>query len=222
MMGAGIKMEDVVYGIKVQFTRYAPWMETFSLGGLARCTALIPFLLCGCAHLDGNFQRVEGADLYRSGQLTGGRLSEMLRKYPIETVVNLRGERPEESWFQEETEVCEAQGVDYRTFAWSMERMPPPEDLKRLLDLYDNRADAVLVHCQGGSHRAAVASAVILLAEGATVEQARREFKFWFADAPIGRIVEWYESSALPFREWLDREYPALYAEASSAVAARN
>ncbi len=70
-----------------------------------------------------------------------------------------------------------------------------------------------MVHCQGGVHRSAVASAVFLLGEDAPLEVARSQLGRFFRDAPIGELLELYQPAERPFRDWVDSIYPDLYAE---------
>jgi len=176
-------------------------------------------LSSGCAYLDYNLRTVEDGTFYRSGQMTAGRLAEVIRDRDIQTVINLRGSSMEE-WYLEETGVCAAYGVDHRDFDWTMRRAPEPESLAEFVSLLEEGERPMLVHCQGGTHRAGVASAVYVLLDGEDTSAAREQFTLFFNDAPIGQVVDWYEGSDMSFRDWVNTEYPIVYGEYMEDTAA--
>ena len=168
----------------------------------------------GCAYLADNMATVEPGNFYRSGQIPNGRLGAVVRRHGIRTVINLRGAWPDEDWYHAEVATCESLGVTHEDLAWSKDLLPEPESLAAFVRLVDEAERPILVHCQGGVHRSAVASACYLLVNGATVKEARDEFGLFFNDAPIGRLLDLYEGSALPFSEWVATVYPGKYAAA--------
>ena len=175
--------------------------------------ALVPLLAIGCAHMDDNFRPVEENVFYRSAQMRGGRLGEAIRDHGIATVINLRGVS-DEPWYVEETAVCDAFGVRHVDFKWSMRKLPDPESLAAYVDLVEQNEGPVLVHCQGGIHRAGTASAIYVLMHGGTPDESREQFGFYFYNAPIGDLVTLYETrgDGRPFAEWVKADYPAVYA----------
>ena len=177
------------------------------------CAAALSVLFAnGCAHLDHNLQVVEDGKFYRSGQMPESRIGMYLQRYDIDTVVNLRGAHPDEAWYRGEKAVCESLGVDYKSFQWSMRKIPEPASLSELVKIYQEADGPVLVHCQAGVHRAGTASAVYVLLNGGTPDEARRQFGLFFLGAPIGNLIDLYERSELPFDQWVAREYPGIYA----------
>ena len=124
---------------------------------------LLAVPLAGCSTLHGNFQTVEEGLFYRSGQLHGAGLSRRLEKHTIRAVVSLRDPDQGESWYVAEISACESLGVEHFDVPWSKEALPSPESLVRLIDIFDSTEGPLLVHCQGGVHRSAVASAVYFL-----------------------------------------------------------
>lgn len=174
---------------------------------------LVLLVLGGCAHTDDNFRPVEEGVLHRSAQMRAGRLGKAIRDHGFVTVVNLRGES-DESWYREERAVCAAFGTEHVDFDWSMRRIPDPESLNAYVDLIENAEGPVLVHCQGGIHRAGTASAIYVLMQGGTPEEARKQFGFYFHNAPIGQLVTLFEErgNEKTFAEWVRSDYPATYA----------
>ena len=170
----------------------------------------------GCARLGANLQEVDPGAYYRSGQMTAAVLSGTLKWHDIETVVNLRGESPDKLWYRSETAVCAKQGIEHYDLDWTMRRPPEPESLQAFVSIISDAEKPMLVHCQGGVHRAAVAAACYRLMQGDSVEEAREEFGILFNDAPIGQLLELYEESDLyeqggAFKQWVFEEYPAQY-----------
>ena len=167
----------------------------------------------GCVVFNGNFRTVQDQAFFRSGQLRAKALERRIEQHNIRTVVNLRTAAPEESWYQTEVEICQALGAVHHDIPWSSKRLPTPESLDRLLSIFENGERPILVHCQGGVHRSAVASAVFLLGEDAPLEVARSQLGRFFHDAPIGELLDLYEPVDRPFRDWVETIYPRLYTE---------
>lgn len=174
-------------------------------------TVVMAVILSGCAHVNGNFRTVEPGACYRSGQMDSTRLDIAIRRHGIRTVVNLRGPSPEESWYRGETRLCAGRGVAHHDLEWTMTQPPTPESLHTFVNLVRGAEKPILVHCQGGVHRAAVAAACFRLLQGEPVENVREELGFFFNNAPIGQLLDLYAQSALPFDQWVFNEYPAHY-----------
>ena len=98
---------------------------------------------------------------------------------------------------------------------WSKEKLPDPESLAQFVAWCQTAEKPILVHCQGGTHRSGVASAVYLLLQGKSVDEARKQFGPFFDNAPIGALLDLYDGSK-PFAEWVVSDYPRLYAKAKS------
>ena len=49
-----------------------------------------------------NFDAIRPGELYRSGQMPAKALTETLREHGIKTVLNLRGENPDQPWYRAE------------------------------------------------------------------------------------------------------------------------
>lgn len=144
--------------------------------------------------------------------MSGVELNAVTNWYGIKMVVNLRGASPDEFWYRSETAACQQNGVIHHDLSWTMSKIPSPESLVQLIDWIKSGPRPILVHCQAGVHRAAVASAVYRLLRGDTVAEARGEFGFFFNDAPIGELLDLYDGSK-PFEQWAHEDYPKIYAE---------
>lgn len=180
---------------------------------------LLPTLLQSCSVVRSNLQTVEPGQFYRSGQMAGFKIDAVANRYDIKTMINLRGEQPDESWYRSEIAACERNDVQHYDLQWSMRKIPPPDSLAQLIAWFETEPRPILVHCQGGVHRAAIASVVYRLLRGDSVEEAREELGLFFMDAPIGELLDLYDESK-PFKQWVNEDYPAIYAAQGDAAAA--
>ncbi len=158
-----------------------------------------------------NWRTVEEGAFYGSRQMGGEALARTIEQYGIRTVVNCRGNNEGSDWYDEEVEACRRMGIAHVNFGWSKNSLPEPESLVQFIELMDTGEKPFLAHCQGGTHRTGVAAAVYRLLKGDSPEQAREEFKLGFNDAPIGELLDLYETSDLPFRQWAVEAYPGMY-----------
>ena len=158
-----------------------------------------------------NFRTVEAGAFYGSRQMGGAALEKAVQKRGIRTVINLRGENPGSDWYDEEAAACARAGVTLVILGWSQGSLPEPASLARFIEVVESGQGPFLAHCAGGTHRTGVASAVYLLLKGADVPTARKQFRIGFNDAPIGELLDLYEGSPLPFRQWVLEVYPGLY-----------
>lgn len=164
-----------------------------------------------------NFRTVEAGAFYGSRQMGGPALEKAIQKRGIRTVINLRGENPGSDWYDAEAAACARAGVTLVNLGWSQGSLPEPASLARFIEVVDSGQGPFLAHCAGGTHRTGVAAAVYLLLKGADVPTARKQFRIGFNDAPIGELLDLYEGSPLPFRQWAVEVYPGLYEQRKQA-----
>jgi protein tyrosine/serine phosphatase len=122
--------------------------------------------------------------VYRSAQLEPAALALEADALALSSVLNLRGQKPESAWYREERRVLEQQGVALHDLRLSAGRLPSRQELKRLLQLIRTAPRPVLIHCRGGSERTGLAAALVLLLQGADLEEARRQLALF----PIARL----------------------------------
>lgn len=158
-----------------------------------------------------NWRTVEKGAFYGSRQMGGHALERTIKKYGIKTVINLRGENPGSDWYDAEAEACKRAGVTLANFGWSKNSIPSPESLAKFIELMESDQGPFLAHCQGGTHRTGAAAACYELLRGKSIAEARKQFGPMFNDAPIGRLINLYESSSLPFKQWALEVYPSVY-----------
>jgi len=158
-----------------------------------------------------NWRTVEKGAFYGSRQMGGAALERTIKKYGVKTVINLRGENPGSDWYDAEVEACKRTGITLANFGWSKNSIPSPESLAKFIELVESGQGPFLAHCQGGTHRTGAAAACYELLRGKSVTEARKQFGPMFNDAPIGQLVDLYETSNLPFKQWALEVYPGIY-----------
>ena len=161
--------------------------------------------------------------VYRTAQLSGPQLADFIAEKGIRTVVNLRGLGPDTDWYVAECRATHAANVCQEDVTLSAKRLPPPAELRRLLDVLDRTEYPIVFHCQRGADRTGLtATVVMLLQPGVGVAEARKQLSVRFGHVRAGRTAvideffDYYESwlastgqAHTPdrFREWVSREY---------------
>ena len=154
-----------------------------------------PFVLYRADYVTAKrFREVTPGRFYRSGQMTGSGLAEVLKRYHIKTVINLQHEHPDPplcdtwagNWFggarTPESEICKR--LDVRYILIQADVLPEPNDLttqppgvSEYLSLLDDESSyPVLVHCLAGLHRTGRLTAIYRMEyEGWGLAEAVRE-----------------------------------------------
>jgi hypothetical protein len=161
--------------------------------------------------------------VYRCAQLTPADLSQQIERYGIRTIVNLRGACIGFDWYESECRTTSARAVSQEDITLSATRLPAPDELRRFVDVLENTAYPIALHCRQGVDRTGMMSAAaLLLLTDATPDQARRQLGPGFGHIPIGptRVMdrflkiydEWLsahrvEHSRTTFRHWAVSEY---------------
>lgn len=107
-----------------------------------------------------NFHVVDEGKFYRMAQPTPDELDEMVKKYGIKTVVNLRGEQKGEWWYDDEASALQKLGVNMVNIGFSTEHMQFKDDWVKYADTLANAERPILVHCRSGADRTSEATAV--------------------------------------------------------------
>ena len=194
----------------------------------------ILLLLCYMGVFGGNVRVVEAGRVYRSGQLTGvgiqsetariagHGLPDVLDKYGIRTVVNLRGESDDAGWYFAEKSICEHHGVTHIDIPLSAVKMPPPDSLSKLLDAFDHAPYPILFHCQAGADRSGMTGVLYanIYQHKSFEEAANAQLTWHYGHIRWGRahvmddFLALYRKTGdgLSLRDWITTRYPALYA----------
>ena len=171
--------------------------------------------------IGGNVHEVERGKVYRSAQLTGHNLDDVLTRNHIRTEVNLRGGNPKDAWYRNELEECRQHDVDHIDIGMSARRYPTPDQLARIFEVFDHARYPILYHCKAGSDRTGLVSTIYLNTyEHEPIAQAYADGLSWhYGHFSFGEthamddFVRLYETTAdgEPLRQWCADRYPALY-----------
>jgi hypothetical protein len=159
--------------------------------------------------------------VYRSAQLSGDDLRRVIERKKIRTVINLRGHCPGDDWYTAETRTTHDANVSQEDITLSAKRLPPPAEIRRLIDVLERTEFPAIIHCQRGADRTGlVATAAVLLHTDATLDEARRQLWPRYGHVRAGRTViidqffDFYEAwlAGRPhtrdlFREWATTHY---------------
>jgi len=166
----------------------------------------------------GNHHTVVAGRVYRCGQPSGDVLRDTIRDKGIRTVINLRGtaphlDEPRSAWYRDEVLATHELNISQEDITLSARLLPPPAELRRLIEVFDHTEYPILIHCKQGADRTGLASAIyLLLHTDATIGEARRQLLPWYGHisagptAAMGAFFDRYEA-------WLgeDRHTPERF-----------
>lgn len=169
----------------------------------------------------GNVRVVDAGRYYRSAQISGPLLQNVVETYGIKSVINLRGAQQNDKAYDSEISICSASGIRHVDFDLSAYRLPPPKDIKGIIQALDELPKPVLVHCRGGADRTGLVSALYLnVYKNVALDQAEHEQLTWryghmaFTNTKaMDRFFDLYRSSSngRSLRSWILETYPSIY-----------
>lgn len=164
-----------------------------------------------------NFAEVD-TGVYRSNHPAHSRL-ESYRDMGIKSVLNLRG-TPAKPHHILEVESCEKLGLELFSLALHARRPPRADVLADLFELFDRIPRPFVMHCKSGADRAGMASALYLLDQGASVDEARKQLSFRFLHIKRSKtgvqdhLLDLYEDrlkkGPISIRDWISIEYSPI------------
>lgn len=211
--------------MQIQLSRFAlSWR-------LRRKRILIPF---GCTvglfliglfflsrYLEHNSGMVVKGEFYRTAQVDAQELQHEIEIYHLRSVVNLRGANNQTPWYDQEIAMCRKMGVTHADVRLGAKHLPPPADVAELLKLYRILPRPLLIHCESGSDRSGLASAIYLIDQKhLSPATAGKQLSLGFAHLSVYPYFEMNEFIELyrdenpqhrPMDEWVTRDYPAIY-----------
>ena len=172
---------------------------TAALGSVAAFASEAVYVLLGS-----NFHVVRADECYRSAQPSLADLQHFAQTYGIRTVINLRGANDDEDWYHAEKEKSRELGLAHMDAGLFGRHPPFEDDLHNLVKALDTAKQPILLHCQSGSDRAGMASAVFLLLRTQTpLAEARKQLSLRFGHNPFGNAAchgKFFDAYA----RWLD------------------
>jgi protein tyrosine phosphatase (PTP) superfamily phosphohydrolase (DUF442 family) len=152
---------------KKQFAVIVALVVTFMIGGSGGFYIYL--------NSNGNFHVVEKGKLYRSGQLAAKDLDKVVSAFGIRSVLNLRGANPGSAWYDNEVTITNALGVVHYDYAISAKHIVSVRQEEEILQIIRNAPKPILIHCQGGSDRTGLVSALYRFSEGEDAKEAKQE-----------------------------------------------
>lgn len=161
-----------------------------------------------------NFAEVD-TGVFRSNHPPHRRL-EAYRDLGIKAILNLRG-APKKPHHILEVDSCAKLGLELRSIALHARFAATTAQLLELFEAFDNIPRPFLMHCKSGADRAGMASALYILDQGGTVDEARAQLSFRFLHIKRSKtgiqdhLLDLYEErlkkSPISIRDWIAKEY---------------
>lgn len=153
--------------------------------------------------LGANFHAVAEGKLYRGAQQTGAQIEELAARLGIRTIVNLRGCCDDADWHLDQTRAVQRLGMCQEDIVLSSGRLPATQELRRLVEVFDQADQPLFLHCFRGADRTGLACAVyLLLKTNASFAEARRQLGWRYGHMPIGRTA-WLDHFFDQYQDWL-------------------
>jgi protein tyrosine/serine phosphatase len=135
--------------------------------------------------ISGNVHEVVPGELYRSAQLSGPFLNEIVDRYGIRSIINLRGKNSGLKWYQDELAAATRKGITHIDIDMSASQEPSAATIDRLIAAYKTAPKPILVHCEAGSDRSGLASAIYeLIIDHRPATEASKQLSFYYGHFP--------------------------------------
>lgn len=123
-----------------------------------------------------NFHEVTPEVIYRSSQLPSNLFDQLIKKYRIKTVINLRGASPGEKWYKDELDVMQKNRITHIDIGLSATRYVSPQKIDSIIGVATSSKKPILVHCKRGADRTGLfCAAWKLKCESASLEIAAKQ-----------------------------------------------
>jgi membrane-associated phospholipid phosphatase/protein tyrosine phosphatase (PTP) superfamily phosphohydrolase (DUF442 family) len=133
-----------------------------------------------------NLRVVVPGETYRAGKMSTNALARCIETYHVKSVLNLRGESWDREWYRSEMETTKNLNVAHYDLSLSARQELTETEMAKLEQILRDAPKPVLIHCDGGADRSALASAIYLYAiAGKSAEEAERELSPWNGHLPI-------------------------------------
>jgi protein tyrosine phosphatase (PTP) superfamily phosphohydrolase (DUF442 family) len=143
--------------------------------------------------------------VYRSAQPSAKALADLVKKYGIRTVVNLRGCSPFLPYYLEESRASHELNLQEEDVFFSSYRLPSVKEIRRLVKVLDRAEYPIVLHCRRGADRTGLASAIaVLLQTDASVAQAQKQLSWRYGHVALGRPAN-LDRFLMLYKQWLAR-----------------
>ncbi|HEX4589170.1 MAG TPA: tyrosine-protein phosphatase, partial [Gemmataceae bacterium] len=172
--------------------------------GITLGLAVAAAVEAGSIFLGRNLHVVIPGEAYRCAQLSHDQFVDTIRGHGIRTVVNLRGTSPEQDWYAAESQATFDADISQEDITLSAYRLPSPDELRRLIEVFDHSEYPILFHCRQGVDRTGLTAALALLLYTDTgLDEARRQLSVRYSHFSLGRTTAMQRFFDL-YAGWLD------------------
>ena len=134
-----------------------------------------------------NIHRVEPG-VYRSAQLPGPLFRWVIDQTHLHSILNLRGPNSGQAWYDNEVALAKEKGLQHYDLAFSSQSMPSKQQLQQLVKVILTSPKPLLMHCQSGSDRSGMASAMVVLLKGQPIATARQQISWFYLAQTYHRV----------------------------------
>jgi protein tyrosine phosphatase (PTP) superfamily phosphohydrolase (DUF442 family) len=113
--------------------------------------------------------------VYRGAQPSPRDLQRAVERHGVRTVLNLRGPNPDEPWYRAEKRAAKKLGLRHADFRLQSFGWPPRIEVTQFARALFTEPRPLLVHCESGLDRSGWAAGIARLAEGESLDAARKE-----------------------------------------------
>lgn len=188
--------------------RRRPWALKLAIATVVLCALGAMIYRMSVFRPAKNFHEIDPGKFYRSAQLGKDEFEDVVKKYGIKTVINLRGSQPGEWWYDDEKGELDRLHVRMENIGFSTEQMQTKQDWARYQELLQSAERPILVHCRSGADRTSEASAVYVMDYmGKSREEALDQLSLKYLHVAMfmkakSLFVENYQG-----RDWLLKDY---------------
>jgi protein tyrosine/serine phosphatase len=146
---------------------------------------------------------------YRSAQPDENLLRDVIARFGIRTVINLRGQHPDEIWWQVEQQVCDDLGVELINIPMSAYHLPAPPVLLALYEALTGAEHPIWIHCMAGADRTGAAAAIWCMSVlDQSREEAAQQLSFAYGHiAAVTPAMDYLVAIFQPDPDWILQEY---------------
>ena len=133
----------------------------------------------------GNLHAVSDGVLYRSAQLSKQQFAAAIREHKLQSILNLRGAHPGESWYDDEIAAARQAGIRHYDYPMSSRRKLTRDQIEPILEIVRNAPKPLLIHGRSGADRSGLVAALFRVAiENASPEEADRQLSLRYGHFP--------------------------------------
>jgi protein tyrosine/serine phosphatase len=147
------------------------------VASIASCAGIVRYL--------GNVHIVDEGKLYRSARLERDQLEQVVRRFGIKSILNVRGEASGESWYENEITLSKSLHLTYFDYGLSAGDPVTIDQIDEIVKILRDAPKPILIHCEGGADRSALVSALFLAEiEKGPVDEAVSQLSILYGHFP--------------------------------------